>query len=171
MIIKAARPNISDNSIKQYMSSLRTLNGGSAVPINNVDFLKDFDVVMEKLKEKKPTTIKNYMNAIIVVLGALKMDDVLIKQYEAVRDKLNGQYSEEQATISSLVSLSLFAAVSLSSSFFSFSSLFSSSTLYLSPFLFFLRFLMLRVNRWAKSSHTNIDFWKSSTEIKIPNSD
>ena len=38
------------------------------------------------------------MNAIIVVLGALKMDDVLIKQYEAVRDKLNGQYSEEQAT-------------------------------------------------------------------------
>jgi hypothetical protein len=98
MIIKAARPNISDNSIKQYMSSLRTLNGGSAVPINNVDFLKDFDVVMEKLKEKKPTTIKNYMNAIIVVLGALKMDDVLIKQYEAVRDKLNGQYSEEQAT-------------------------------------------------------------------------
>ena len=97
MIIKAARPNISDNSIKQYMSSLRTLNGGSAVPINNVDFLKDFDVVMEKLKEKKPTTIKNYMNAIIVVLGALKMDDVLIKQYEAVRDKLNGQYSEEQA--------------------------------------------------------------------------
>ena len=98
MIIKAARPNISDNSIKRYMSSLRTLNGGSAVPINNVDFLKDFDVVMEKLKEKKPTTIKNYMNAIIVVLGALKMDDVLIKQYEAVRDKLNGQYSEEQAT-------------------------------------------------------------------------
>ena len=39
MIIKAARPNISENSIKQYMPSLRTLNGGSAVPINDVDFL------------------------------------------------------------------------------------------------------------------------------------
>ena len=47
MIIKAARPNISDNSIKQYMSSLHTLNGGTAVPITNVDFLKDFDEVME----------------------------------------------------------------------------------------------------------------------------
>ena len=31
MIIKAARPNISDNSIKQYMSSLRTLNGGTSL--------------------------------------------------------------------------------------------------------------------------------------------
>lgn len=96
MIIKAARPDIKDNSIKQYMSSLRTLNDGK--PIMDVDFLKDFDAVMEKLSDRKPTTIKNYMNAIIVVLGALKMDDVLIKQYEAVRDKLNGQYSEEQAT-------------------------------------------------------------------------
>ena len=98
MVIKAARPNISDNSIKQYMSSLRRLNGGSAVPINDVDFLKDFDVVMDKLKYKKPTTIKKYMNAIIVVLGALKMDGDLIKKYEVVRDKLNEQYSEEQAT-------------------------------------------------------------------------
>ena len=98
MIIKAARPNISDNSIKQYMSSLRTLNGGTAVPITNVDFLKNFDEVMEKLKAKKPTTIKNYMNAIIVVLGALKMDVDLIKKYEVVRDKLNEQYSDEQAT-------------------------------------------------------------------------
>ena len=63
MIIKAARPNISDNSIKQYMSSLRTLNGGAAVPITNADSLENFDEVMEKLKAKKPTTIKNYMNA------------------------------------------------------------------------------------------------------------
>ena len=77
MIIKAARPDIKDNSIKQYMSSLRTLNDGK--PIMDVDFLKDFDAVMEKLSDRKPTTIKNYMNAIIVVLGALKMDDNLIK--------------------------------------------------------------------------------------------
>ena len=30
MIIKAARPDIKDNSIKQYMSSLRTLNALAA---------------------------------------------------------------------------------------------------------------------------------------------
>ena len=40
MIIKASRPDIKDNSIKQYMSSLRTLNDGK--PINmDVDFLED----------------------------------------------------------------------------------------------------------------------------------
>ena len=96
IIIKAARPDIKDNSIKQYMSSLRTLNGGK--PIMDVDFLKNYDEVMEKLKEKKPTTIKNYMNAIIVVLDALKMDKDLIEKYGEVRDKLNDQYSDEQAT-------------------------------------------------------------------------
>ena len=55
MIIKAARPDIKDNSIKQYMSSLRTLNDGK--PIMDVDFLKDFDAVMEKLRPTT-TTIK-----------------------------------------------------------------------------------------------------------------
>ena len=63
MIIKASRPDIKDNSIKQYMSSLRTLNGGK--PIMNVDFLKDFDVVMEKLKDRKPTTINGCVRACI----------------------------------------------------------------------------------------------------------
>lgn len=85
MIIKAARPDIKDNSIKQYMSYLRTLNDGK--PIMDVDFLKGYDAVMEKLSGRKPLTIKSYMNAIIVVLGALKMDDDLIKQYSEVIER------------------------------------------------------------------------------------
>ena len=47
LLLKAAGPELKDNSIKQYLSSLRTLNGGQ--PITNVDFLKDYDMVMEKL--------------------------------------------------------------------------------------------------------------------------
>ena len=96
LLLKAARPELKDNSIKQYLSSLRTLNAGQ--PITNVDFLKDFDVVMEKLKEKKSTTIKNYMNAIIVVLDALKIDKGLVDKYSDMRDKLNAEYSDQQAT-------------------------------------------------------------------------
>ena len=96
LLLKAARPELKDNSIKQYLSSLRTLNGGQ--PITNVDFLKDYDAVMEKLKEKKSTTIKNYMNAIIVVLDALKMDKELVEKYSQMRDKLNAEYSDQQAT-------------------------------------------------------------------------
>ena len=82
MIIKAARPDIKDNSIKQYMSSLRTLNDGK--PIMDVDFLKDFDAVMEKFSDRKPTTIKNYMNAIIVVLGALAFSILLFLKQQNI---------------------------------------------------------------------------------------
>ena len=82
LLLKAARPELKDNSIKQYLSSLRTLNGGQ--PITNVDFLNDYDVVMEKLKEKKSTTIKNYMNATIVVLDALKIDKELVENYSQI---------------------------------------------------------------------------------------
>ena len=62
LVIKANRPELSDSSLKQYLSSLRTLNDKK--PIQDIDFLKDYDSVMEKLSSKKPTTIKNYMNAI-----------------------------------------------------------------------------------------------------------
>ena len=96
LVIKANRPELSDSSLKQYLSSLRTLNDKK--PIQDIDFLKDYDSVMEKLSSKKPTTIKNYMNAIIVVLSAVKADTELIDKYTKTRDDLNQQYSDEQAT-------------------------------------------------------------------------
>ena len=96
LVIKANRPELSDSSLKQYLSSLRTLNDKK--PIQDIDFLKDYDSVMEKLSSKKPTTIKNYMNAIIVVLSAVKADTELIDKYTKTRDELNQQYSDEQAT-------------------------------------------------------------------------
>eukprot|EP01043_Picozoa_sp_COSAG02_P094219 COSAG02_NODE_30675_length_547_cov_0.805804_1_plen_152_part_01 len=96
LVIKANRPELSDSSLKQYLSSLRTLNDKK--PIQDIDFLKDYDTVMEKLSSKKPTTVKNYMNAIIVVLSAVKADTELIDKYTKTRDELNQQYSDEQAT-------------------------------------------------------------------------
>eukprot|EP01051_Picozoa_sp_SAG22_P018335 SAG22_NODE_3059_length_1975_cov_46.585288_3_plen_317_part_00 len=96
LVIKANRPELSDSSLKQYLSSLRTLNDKK--PIQDIDFLKDYDSVMEKISSKKPTTIKNYMNAIIVVLSAVKADTELIDKYTKTRDELNQQYSDEQAT-------------------------------------------------------------------------
>ena len=46
MIIRKSRPHLSDVSINQYLSSLRTFNGGQ--PINDLNFLNDFDGVMLK---------------------------------------------------------------------------------------------------------------------------
>ena len=47
LIIKANRPELSDASLKQYLSSLRTLNDKK--PIQDLDFLTNYDAVMEKL--------------------------------------------------------------------------------------------------------------------------
>ena len=96
MIIKKSRPNLSEVSINQYLSSLRTLNGGQ--PINDLNFLNDFDGVMLSLKKKKPTTVKNYANAAIVALTSVAADPALVKKYADVRDALNTQYSEFHAT-------------------------------------------------------------------------
>ena len=77
MIIKKSRPNLSDVSINQYLSSLRTLNGGQ--PINDLNFLNDFDAVMMALSKKKSTTVKNYANAAIVALTSVAADPALVK--------------------------------------------------------------------------------------------
>eukprot|EP01051_Picozoa_sp_SAG22_P000635 SAG22_NODE_18_length_32591_cov_38.043549_22_plen_48_part_00 len=41
---------------------------------------------MGKLSSKKPTTVKNYMNAIIVVLSAVKADTELIDKYTGIAE-------------------------------------------------------------------------------------
>ena len=96
MIIRKSRPHLSDVSINQYLSSLRTLNGGQ--PINDLNFLNDFDGVMLALSKKKPTTIKNYANAAIVALTSVAADPALVNKYSDVRDDLSTQYSEFHAT-------------------------------------------------------------------------
>ena len=42
--------------------------------------------------------LEQWMNAIIVVLDALKMDKELVEKYSQMRDKLNAEYSDQQAT-------------------------------------------------------------------------
>ena len=96
LIIQSQRPDLKPNSLKIYLTSLRKLNGGN--DIKNIDFLKDFDGIVEKISKYKDNTRKNYLNAIIVALKALKTDDNLVKRYEELRDSYNQKYSEHLAT-------------------------------------------------------------------------
>ena len=96
LIIQSQRPDLKPNSLKIYLTSLRKLNGGN--DIKNIDFLKDFDGIVEKISKYKDNTRKNYLNAIIVALKALKTDDKLVKRYEELRDSYNQKYSEHLAT-------------------------------------------------------------------------
>ena len=98
-VIKKSRPSIKDSTIKSYEANLNKLK--KMFDSDNYDFLKDVDKVMEKIGDKHFTTIRNYLNAIIILLLALNHDDEykeLLKEYQSKRDDLNQQYEDENAT-------------------------------------------------------------------------
>ena len=97
--IKKSRPNIKDTTIKSYEANLTKLK--KMFETDDYSFLKDMDKVMNKIEDKHFTTIRNYLNAIIILLLALNDDDKydkLIKEYQSKRDDLNKQYEDENAT-------------------------------------------------------------------------
>jgi hypothetical protein len=93
--IQEAKPNLKENSIKQYEIHLNKLK--KLFDTDNFDFLSKPDDVMEKIKDKHYTSQRNTLNAIIILLLALNSDnkyDELIEKYQKVRDKFNQQYIE-----------------------------------------------------------------------------
>tara|TARA_R100001163_G_scaffold65696_1_gene64075 strand:+ start:2641 stop:3600 length:960 start_codon:yes stop_codon:yes gene_type:complete len=100
-LIKKVKPNIKDNTIKTYEANLNKLK--EMFDSDNYSFLKDVDKVMEKLEDKHFTTIRNYLNSIIILLLALNHDkkqDKLLKEYQDKRDELNSQYQDQDNKIS-----------------------------------------------------------------------
>ena len=98
-LIKKARPNIKDNSLKIYVSNLNKLM--KMFESDNLDFLKDEKKVLEKLKDLSDNTIRNYYNAILIYLMSINKDnkyDDEIKVYGDLRDDLNKKYEDQQAT-------------------------------------------------------------------------
>jgi hypothetical protein len=96
---------IQPSTMKVYINNINALskmmNDGKSVA--GFEWLENKDSVMEKLEEKKLnfTTIRNYLNAVIIYLYAFSENgslDPLIKQYEIKRDELNQQYDEMNAS-------------------------------------------------------------------------
>ena len=61
--IKESRPNLKDNTIKQYMTNLKKLK--SLFDTDNYDFLDKPDDVMDKISHLHYTSQRNHLNAII----------------------------------------------------------------------------------------------------------
>jgi hypothetical protein len=91
--IKKNKPSSSDNTINQHVSKLKKLQ--TLFDSDNFDFLDNPEQVTEKLSNLKPYTIRNYYNSIIVFLGT---EHKTYQQYSKLRDELNKQYEDEQAT-------------------------------------------------------------------------
>jgi len=96
--LKKSRPNAKDSTIKMYSSNLLKLQ--KLMDTSDFKFLNKSDNVKEKIGELHYTTQRNYFNAIIVYLMAVKekKDDPLIEEYIELRDELNKKYEDEQAT-------------------------------------------------------------------------
>lgn len=95
--IKKVKPNLKENSIKQYEIHLKKLK--NLFNTDNYDFLSEPKDVMEKIKDKHFTSQRNTLNAIIILLLALNDKgsyDKLIEDYQKIRDKFNDQYLENQ---------------------------------------------------------------------------
>lgn len=94
-LIQAYRPNLKENSLKQYAFHLTKLK--SLFEDNNFNFLNNPEKVMDKIKNNAYTSKRNTLNSIIIILRAVEEKDTLIDQYVAKRDEFNEQYADEQA--------------------------------------------------------------------------
>ena len=93
-LIQTYRPNLKENSLKQYVFHLTKLK--SLFEDNNFNFLNQPESVMDKIKNNAYTSKRNTLNSIIVILRSVNETDELIDKYVVKRDEFNNKYSDEQ---------------------------------------------------------------------------
>ena len=100
LLITSHRPNLSNSSLKVYLSALRKLNDGK--PVQSITFLLDYNSIIEKLIPKSNNTKKSYLTAVGVALqaaqGKSNKYDEIIKKYDALRDSYQNEYVEQVAS-------------------------------------------------------------------------
>ena len=93
-VIKKARPNLKDSSINIYVRNLNKLK--KIFNEKDYKFLENHEDVEKILEDLSYLTVRNYYNAIIVLITALNgFDDELVDQYTVMRDELNEKYNKE----------------------------------------------------------------------------
>lgn len=99
-ILKEARPNVKDTTIRMYSTNLNKLR--RLMDKEDYTFLGDIEEVKDKLTTLHYTTQRNYYNSIIVFLMAISKENdkynELIETYNDIRDSLNKKYEDENAT-------------------------------------------------------------------------
>jgi len=95
-LIKEARPNLRESSIKTYISNLTKLAREVGIKsINNLIFLQHGQNVMRAISKKKPSTQKTYLATIIVILKAIKGKQNLIDFYTEHMNKLAEEHNKK----------------------------------------------------------------------------
>ena len=96
VLIRKDRPNITNSSIKQYMTNYNMLKSLLHIKDDNLDTFKDVSGTIEKLETiNKITTKKNLITTIIVLLKAKKYANGYIDKYINKLKLLNDEYKKK----------------------------------------------------------------------------
>ena len=93
--------NVKESSLKAYILNLEKLLKlkGLDVNINNLNtLLKEPEEIIKLLENKKHSTIRNYLAAIVVYVSTLDEKTELLKKYRELMDQYNKQYLDHIKT-------------------------------------------------------------------------
>lgn len=90
----------SEKTIKMYISNINKLYKilGNEDEMEDLDWLTDVEKITDILSDKHFTTLRNYLNSIIVSLQVTEYPEELIKEYQSIRDEFNDKYIKENST-------------------------------------------------------------------------
>jgi integrase len=89
-----------EKTIKMYISNINKLYKilDNEDDMEDLDWLTDVEKITDILSDKHFTTLRNYLNSIIVSLQVTEYPDELIKEYQSIRDEFNDKYIKENST-------------------------------------------------------------------------
>jgi len=90
----------SEKTVNMYIANIKKLYKllGNEDEMEDLDWLTDVEKVTDLLSDKHFTTLRNYLNSIIVSLQVTEYPDELIKEYQSIRDEFNDKYIKENST-------------------------------------------------------------------------
>jgi len=90
----------SEKTVNMYIANIKKLYKllGNDDEMEDLDWLTDVEKVTDILSDKHFTTLRNYLNSIIVSLQVTEYPDELIKEYQSIRDEFNDKYIKENST-------------------------------------------------------------------------
>jgi integrase len=101
-LLKEARPNVKESTLKQYLFHLEKLKKSlpKEYEKDGWDFLRDVEKIKNAVSQNVYTSQRNTFNSVVILLMALNHDnryDDVIKTYTDMRDELNQKYVKEKS--------------------------------------------------------------------------